>query len=147
MGATRSYEPEKVMNGTFGYVYFEGDEVIEIESFKAETSVSYGDIKQPGDLYIGKKMLELAGTGEFTINVIDHRVLRKVAERVNQGKTPKFYITAIMDDPDSDEVPAYGFKNCTIENLPWMDIQPANVTKQSYTFAFTQAVNINKSEV
>ena len=34
MGLSSNYNPEKVMNGTYGYAYFNGEELLELESVK-----------------------------------------------------------------------------------------------------------------
>lgn len=147
MGRSRNYLSSEPMAGSWGYVYLDGDEVIEHIGFTARTTISYGDIRQPGKLAVGKKMLDTSGTGTLKMNTIDHRVQRKIAAHVAAGKTPMFYITGVQDDPDSKETLGYGFKNCTFENIDWLNLEPATVSTQELSFSFEEVVNLTGGQI
>ena len=70
MGQTKNIDPKNVINGTFGYLYIDGEEIAELTTVKAQDDIGYEDIDQPGHLRSGKKMISVSGTGEFGINKI-----------------------------------------------------------------------------
>lgn len=136
MGQTKNINPQNVINGTFGYMYIDGDEVAELIGVKAQDDISYEDVDQPGHLRSGKKMTGVAGTGEFTINKITNAYNEKWAASIDAGKQPEVTITTVEADPNALESATWQFYNCTIENIPYINAAAKTLTQDTYTFAF-----------
>ena len=138
MGLSSNYNPEKVMNGTYGYAYFNGEELLELESFKIKDAISYEDIKQPGQLRAGQKMVSIEGSGEITIYRLNHRILKKYAAAIDEGKQPTVDITTTIADPNSEESQTMTFYDCTIEELNYVATEPGTIIKDSFPFHYRE---------
>ena len=136
MGQTKNINPQNVINGTFGYMYIDGDEVAELIGVKAQDDISYEDVDQPGHLRSGKKMNGVSGTGEFTINKITNTYNEKWAASIDEGKQPEVTITTVEADPNALESATWQFYNCTIENIPYINASAKTLTQDTYKFAF-----------
>ena len=138
MGQSATYSPERAMNGTFGYVYIDGEEVIELDKVTIKDTISYESINQPGELRAGQKMMGLEGSGEFTINRINHKLMKRFAASIDSGKQPTITITTIIADPNASEAQTMAFYDCTIEELPYIAFEPKSIVKDSFPFHYRE---------
>lgn len=138
MGLSSNYNPEKVMNGTYGYAYFDGEELLELESVKVKDSISYEPVSQPGQLREGQKMVSIEGSGEITLYRINHRVLKKFAKAIDEGRQPTVDITTTIADPNADESQTITFYDCTIEELGYVSSEPKAIIKDTYPFHYRE---------
>lgn len=136
MGQTKNIDPKNVINGTFGYMYIDGEEVAELISVSAQDEITYEDVDQPGHLRSGKKMTGVSGTGEFGINKITNSYNEQWAAKIDAGQQPEVTITTVEADPNAQESATWQFYNCTIENIPYINAAAKTLTQDTYTFAF-----------
>lgn len=108
---------KRVINGTFGQVLLDGEEVAETIGCQAKLSYKTADIHPCGDLAIDKKVLGYDGTGNIKMYKVNSRMLKKVGNLLKDGKEVRFTITSKLADPDS-----FGYETVVIKNVLFTDL-------------------------
>lgn len=134
----QGYDAGKVINGTFGEVWFDGEYMAEVKKCRLEVSIEYEEVVRVRNLTPGQKMVALKPEGEVTFEKVSSTVIKKIAECVKNGKSPRFTIISNLDDPEAfgaERVVAY---NCAFERLPLADWEHGSLTEESYSFKFEE---------
>ncbi|NBI31040.1 phage tail tube protein, partial [Chengkuizengella marina] len=76
---------DKIIVGTYGKVWVDGELWAEVISFEAKVTVTYEDVNFAGYGSTFKKATGWTGEGSMTINKIYSRVQRKMADNVKKG--------------------------------------------------------------
>lgn len=143
MGKTGNIHASRTWNGTFGFAYVDGVEMLTLNGIEIKDSVEYEEIAQPGELRDGQKMVKLGGSGEFSVKVADKKLVRKLADMIDEGLQPEVTIEATQDDPASPEALYMSFHQCTIENLDYIIANPHEVSGESFPFKFKERKFLN----
>lgn len=86
----------KVINGTFGYVYDEnGKQLQSAQEFEAVIEYDKEEITIPGRLLKGHKVTGATGTGSMMLLHIDTKLQKKVAD----NPTAKYTYVGMLKDP------------------------------------------------
>lgn len=129
-------KPEQVMNGTWGSVWFDGEQLAQVISCKAEVGIKTTEILQARNLISGQKLTALEPKGEIKLHHINSFVAKKVSKKLKEGKIPKHTIITYVNDPDaigSEKVTLYG---CIIDKLLLADWEIGKNSEESYSFTF-----------
>lgn len=133
----RGYLPRQVFNGTYGEVWFDGEYLAEIISFKAEIGIKTTGVKMIGHLVEGQKMTALEPKGEMKINKINSVILKKLNESLKKGKMPTFTIMSKIDDPDAITSERIVCRECVLDKMILADWETGKNSEESYSFTFT----------
>lgn len=136
MGQTGNIDAKNVFNGTFGYMYIDGEEVLSLVSLTATDEITYEDVDQPGQLRSGKKMTAINGTGQFVLNKITNDYNKKWAQAIDEGRQPEVTITSVEADPNATESNTMAFYGCTIGSIPYVNSAAKTLTQDTYEFSF-----------
>lgn len=136
MGQTGTMDAKNVFNGTFGFMYIDGEEVLSLVSLTATDEITYEDVDQPGQLRSGKKMTAVNGTGQFVINKITNDYNKKWAQAIDEGRQPEVTITSVEADPNALESNTMAFYGCTIGSIPYVNSAAKTLTQDTYEFSF-----------
>jgi len=118
----KSYSPEKVINGTWGELWIDGEYMAEVTSFNAKMTLEKTEVNQTRTLAKGQKITGTEGKGEVGLNKVSSYSLRKIGEYIRQGKTPPAgTIISKIDDPD-----AYGAERVKINGVQFDEITIAD---------------------
>lgn len=131
-----NYNSEIVMNGSYGELWFDGDYMAEVKSFRAELNCDYEDIQRVRNLVAGKKLIGLSGEGELTMYKISSYIMAKMSKQLKAGKTPEFTLISKVDDPNSigqERVAIYHVKFAKMTLADW---ERKKVGEESYSFTF-----------
>lgn len=131
------YEAKQVFNGSHGELWFDGDYLAEVVSFKAEIGIKTTGIKMIGELVEGQKMIGLEPKGEMKINKINSTILKKLNESLKKGKMPTFTIMSKIDDPDSTVSERVVCKECILDKMILADWETSKPGEESYSFTFS----------
>lgn len=143
MGLTGNAKPSHTWNGTFGYVFVNGIEVLLLNGVEIKDEIDYEDVSQPGRLRDGKKMVKLGGTGEFSVKVANKNLVRQLAADIDAGLQPEVEIQATQDDPASPDAVYMAFEECTIESLDYIIANPHEVSSETFPFSFQDRKFLN----
>lgn len=127
----------RVMSGTWGQVWVNGELWAELSAFQAKYAYSKSDINICGQMETDTKVAAVKGTGSITV----HKVFTRNSTRSDQileGKDVRATIVAALDDPD-----AYGAERVALYNVSFDDETIADFTagspgKTTHPFTFTR---------
>lgn len=145
------YPAQRVMSGTAGEVWVDGEYYGEATAFKASIKIEYSEVLRVRNLAKGKKIKGISGEGELTANHIRSYWVNKLLDQMLEGKIPSIEIVGKLDDPDAFGMERVVLKNCTFEELSLMDWKNGENTEESVSFAFsdvdfTDTVDVELSE-
>lgn len=130
------YDPQRTINGTYGTVIVNGMEVMNFDSCTIELELETAEVNQPRNLVTGYKMIGIGGTGEITVNRLDHEYIRIWAQMLMRGVHPELTILVTVDDPASVDSMTVALKDVVMENLPLMSLEPKTIVQDTYKFKF-----------
>lgn len=136
MGQTGKIDAKNVFNGTFGYMYIDGEEVLSLVSCNAKDEITYDEVDQPGELRSGPKMTAIKGSGEFVVNKISNDYHKKWAAKIDRGEQPEITITSVEADPNALESNTMQFYGCAIGEIPYVNSASKTLTQDTFPFTF-----------
>ncbi len=139
----RKYEAHRVISGTWGELWIDGDYMAEVTGLQAKVSLEKSDVKQTGKLGTGKKVTGISGTGTIKMNKVTSYFIQKLSDNLQKGKTTTATIRSKLADPDafgSEEVELYG---CTFDELTLADWEAGSNGEESIPFTFSDWKTVN----
>lgn len=130
----QGFEPDNVINGTWGELWVDDDYMAETMAFKLEINAKYTSITRCRKLVDGQKLTGIEAKGEVKFHKISSSIAKKVSDRLKQGKSPSFKIISKLDDPDAfgaERVVAY---NCKFDKAILADWEAGKNGEESYSF-------------
>lgn len=137
------FTANRVMSGTWGEVWFEGDLVAEITAFQAKVSFNKSSIGIAGQMEEDAKITSTKGTGSVTMHKINSRMLQVVGNQIQGGRDRRYTIISKVQDPDAygaERVRYTGVSFDDITYADWSHGQPMSIT---CPFTFVKAVPID----
>lgn len=131
-----SMRPEQVINGTWGELWYDGDYLAEVISFKAEITVKKSAVPQVRSLIEGQKVTGLELKGELKLHKVNSYVMEMYSDALRVGKSPKHTIVSNVADPDAaggERVALYG---CLLDKVILADWENGKLAEESYSFTF-----------
>lgn len=135
---------ERIINGTFGELWLDGDKVAEAYGLDARVEISKEDVDVCGSLGTNTKMMGYKGTGSVKLHKVNSRMAIKISDKLKQGINPRFQILSALKDPA-----AYGAERVLVKDAAFDDMTLANwEAKQKGTveapFTFTDWEYLDK---
>ncbi|MET3616729.1 hypothetical protein ABID14_000349 [Peptoniphilus olsenii] len=127
---------EQIINGTYGEVWIDDEYLATLKKFECKVAMSYADVVRPRDLWKGKKLLELEGTGSVVVGKYSSLGLRLMHDKLMAGRTPVVKIMGKLDDPTALGAERIIIKNVTFTELTLFDFEHAKDTEESLPFNF-----------
>ena len=131
-----AFDASKVINGTFGSVSIDGDDVANVIGLEATVSIDKEDVKQCGTLAKGHKVIGVEGKGTVKCNKTDSRFGNLISDNLANGQDTTCTIVSSLDDPDSDGTESVQFNNCKFDKLTLADWEARKLGEESYDFTF-----------
>lgn len=107
---------KRVISGTWGQVWMDGDLVAECYGFQAKRKFNKEKIQLCGVMAVDTKLVSTEGTGSIKMHKVYSRMAAKVGQAVAAGKDPRFTIITKLRDPD-----AYGAERVAVKNVSFDD--------------------------
>lgn len=136
----------RVMSGTHGYVYWNGD--IVFEASKAESSIKTDreDITFSGDMWKDSKLMSLGGEFSLTVRKVYSRA-KELAEAFSQGKDPRSELVYKLDDPDAFGAERIALHNCWFNDLTLLSFENGKIAEDEFSGGFTSFNYLDSVEV
>lgn len=112
---------ERVINGTFGEVWLDGDKVSECYGLEAKVEIDKEEIPVCGKLGTDTKMMGYKGTGSLKLHKVNSRMMIKLSGQIKAGVNPRLQILSALKDPA-----AYGAERILIKDAAFDDLTLAN---------------------
>ncbi len=105
-------EGKRLINGTFGSVWWDGELLADIESFEAKITIDREEINMAGSLSKDSKVLGWSGEGTMKLKKVYSRAQKKIAMAIKDGQEVRSKIVAKLADPD-----AFGTQRVVLYNV------------------------------
>lgn len=139
-------QAERIMNGTHGELWLDGDKVSECYGLDAKVEITKEEIDVCGKLGTDTKMMGYKGTGSVKLHKVNSRMMIKISDDIKRGINPRFQILSALKDPA-----AYGSERVLIKDTAFDDLTLAGwEAKQKGTvecpFTFTDWDDLDNVE-
>ena len=108
---------KRVMNGTFGEVWLDGDKVAECTGAQAKIALKKEAVPQCGEFFEDTKVLGANGTGSLKMNKVFTRMAEKLKPVMKENRDVRFTVILKLADPD-----AYGPERVSLNNVSFDDL-------------------------
>ena len=135
--ARRLDSARRVINGTYGEVWVDGEKVAECTACQLKVSKNKETINLCGQFMSDTKATSGSGTGSLTLYKVDSGFAQKMSD-LQSGIDRRFTIISKLKDPDSwgaERVAAY---NVSFDDLTLADWQAATVGTVTTPFTYSR---------
>ena len=133
----KGYEGKNVMSGTWGSLFIDDEEMAQLTSFKAETSLEKTPVNMVGDLDEHYKIVGRKSKGDLKMNHVSSYFVNKLYDDLQSGRDTVMSMVVKVDDPDAKGSERYLFKNVTFDKLTIVDFSAKKLMEDSYSFTFS----------
>ena len=110
-------ETKRIMNGTFGECWLDGDYVGECKKAQAKIELNKESVKQCGTWAEDNKITGYKGTGSLTLFKVSSRMALKIADMIKNKQDVRFTVISKLADPD-----AFGAERCAVYGVSFDDL-------------------------
>ena len=129
-------DERKIINGTHGTVFFDGEEVAEVKAFQAKLEFQKEEVKIAGKMATGAKYMGYSGKGSITLHKVNSRMIKAIGQQIKEGKEPRFAIIGKLADPDADGVERIAINNVSFDDLTLFDFEVGALGQTECPFTF-----------
>ncbi len=134
---SKSYAPEKVINGTWGEVWIDEDYMAESIGLEAKITLEKTEVNQTRTLTKGYKITGIDCKGTIKLNKVTSYFIKRISENLKNGKTTVCSIISKLEDPDSDGEERILLTGCTFDELTLINWESKKLLEESIPFTFT----------
>ena len=127
----------RVISGTFGEVWLDGERKAEVTAFQAKVTKTKESVSFCGQLMEDSKTIGLKGTGSLTLHHVDSGWLLS-EEDLQEGVDHRFTIIAKLADPDSWGAERIALYNVSFDDMTLADWAAAKKGSITKPFTFTR---------
>lgn len=144
--ATTIDTAKRVISGTFGEVWVDGEKIAECTACQLKVSKNKETINLCGQFMTDTKAISGSGTGSLTLYKVDSGFARKTGDLQN-GEDRRFTIISKLRDPDSYGAERVAVYNVSLDDLTLADWQAATVGTVTVPFTFSRYEFLDEIEV
>lgn len=137
---------KRVVSGTFGEVWLDGEKVAECKGAQAKLTKNKEKVYLCGQMISDHKVMSMDGTGSLTLYKVDSGMIRK-QQGIQDGVDSRFTVVSALKDPDSYGAERVALYNVSFDDLTLMDWQRAAVGEITAPFTFTRYELLDEIEV
>ncbi len=138
-------EDSRVMSGTWGQVWVDGELWVELDGFQAKYSKNKSDINMCGNMVVGTKVTSVKGTGSLSAHKVYTRNTAQI-DALLEGRDVRCTIVGKLADPDAYGAERVALYDVSFDDETIMDFQAGNPGKVSYPFTFGRREWLDKVE-
>ncbi len=127
---------KRVINGTYGEVWMNGDPLAEAKAIKATVKLSKEKISRCGTIIPAQKVTGIENTGSLRLYKVDSRQAKLAADNIRQGKDTQCTIIVKLADPDSEGVERVSLSGVTFDELSLVDFEVGKLGEVEIPFTF-----------
>lgn len=128
---------KRVVSGTWGEVWLDGDKVSECYGLQAKASFNKEDIALCGQMASDKKVTSIDCTGSLRLHKVTSRMAQAIGEDIRNGRDVRFTIVSKLKDPDAYGAERVVLRNVSFDDLTLADWEAKSVGKVECPFTFT----------
>lgn len=127
----------RVMSGTWGEVWLDGDYVSECYGLQAKVSFTKEDVQFCRQMAADKKVTGMTCTGSLKLHKVNSRMALAIGEKIKRGQDPRFTVISKLADPDAFGAERVTLRNVSFDDLTLADWEVATNGKVEAPFTFT----------
>lgn len=133
------YTGNRVINGTFGSLWLDGELVFDIESFEAKVKFEREGVTMAGNLDEDSKIKGQKGEGKFKVKKIYSRGLKKFIEMSKNGQDIRSELIGKLSDPDTiyKQTERISIGNVWFDEFTLMEFELGKKLETEFPFGFT----------
>lgn len=128
---------ERVINGTFGELWINGEYMAETIGLEAKVSLEKTEVNQCGSLAKGYKVTGIDGKGTVKLNKVSSFFIKLLSKNVKAGKTTSCTIISKLEDPDALGTERIQLNNCVFDELTLANWEAKKLGEESVSFTFS----------
>jgi len=121
-----SKKASRVINGTHGAVWINGQKLADLEQIELKVNIEYEDVYFAEDMGKHRKFMGWVGEGSLTLKKVFSRGALLLGESVKTGKMVEVEITTRLGDPDS-----YGVERTTVSGVTFNEFLLAKIEQRA----------------
>lgn len=125
--------------GTWGKVWWDGEEIFEVESFEAKITAERDTVSFAGSLSQDSKIKGLKGEGKMKIKKVFSRGVVKLLDAWKSGEDVRSQLIGNLRDPDTvgNQGERVVISNVWFNELVLMNFELGKKLDEEYSFGFT----------
>ena len=123
-----AFNHNKVIRGTFGKVWVDGERMSNVKSFEAKAAIDYEDMDVNGDFGQKKRYMGYSISGTMTLHKYDSFILSKYHAGVMNGELPEITVVSALDDPTG-----YGAERVALHDVKFDEITLSKFENRTVT--------------
>ena len=131
----RNFNHNKVIRGTFGKVWVDGDLLSNAKSFEAKVTLDYEDMNVNGELVTQRRYMGCYISGTMTLHKFDSFILRKYQQAIMTGDLPDMTIVVALDDPTAYGAERVLLRGVTLDEITLSKFENKTLTEEEVPFA------------
>ena len=128
---------KRVISGTWGEVWLDGDKVSECYGLQAKVSFNKEDVALCGQMASDKKVTSIECTGSLRMHKVTSRMALAIGENIRNGKDVRFTIVSKLKDPDAYGAERVAIYNVSLDEVPIVNWERKTIQKDEVPFTFT----------
>ena len=123
-----AFNHNKVIRGTFGKVWVDGERLSNVKTFEAKATIDYEDMDVNGDFGQKKRYMGYSIAGTMTLHKYDSFILSKYHAGVMNGELPEITVVSALDDPTG-----YGAERVALHDVKFDEITLSKFENRTVT--------------
>lgn len=128
---------ERVINGTHGELWLDGDKVSEAKGLSAKVEMQKEEIPVCGKMGTDTKLMGYKGTGSVKLYKVNSRMTIKLSDSIKKGINPRLQILSTLKDPAAFGAERILIKDAAFDDLTLADWEAAVKGEIEAPFTFT----------
>ena len=124
------FNSNKVIRGTFGRAWVDGDLMANVKSFEAKATIDYEDLDINGDFGQKKRYMGYSIAGTMTLHKFDSYILKKYQAAIMSGDLPEMKIVASLADPQSDGTQRVALYDVHLDEITLLQFENKTVLEE-----------------
>lgn len=125
----------RVMSGTHGQVWVNGELWLEISAAQAKYSYNKEEVAMCGTMIVDSKVNNMKGTGSLSVLKVYTRNKER-SDALMEGKDERATLIMTLDDPDAYGAERVALYDVSFDDETIMDFAAGSVSKATYPFTF-----------
>ncbi|OPX87731.1 MAG: Phage-like element PBSX protein XkdM [Pelotomaculum sp. PtaB.Bin104] len=130
-------QASRVINGTHGELWLDGDKVSEAKGLNAKVEKEKEDVPVCGKLGIDSKTIGYKGKGSVKLYKVNSRMMLKISDAIKNGEEVRLQILSALKDPASYGAERVIIKDADFDDLTLIDWEAKKMGEVECPFTFT----------
>lgn len=127
------------ISGSWGQLWWNGDLIIEVDSFEAKVTAEREDVPIAGSMDIDSKITALKGEGSFKVKKVYTRSINRMLDSWRKGSDVRSQLVGLLSDPDTvgKQKERVAINNVWFNEVTLMQFEHGQKLEREFPFGFT----------